>query len=68
MFEPLLGPNGLIDTISSTNSFDVNVAIDPEMITMFEELVTGNEKVRSTPPGLWLPICVEKQSTVLEEN
>ncbi|CAI8301674.1 MAG: Modification methylase PaeR7I [Euryarchaeota archaeon UBA443] len=75
LFERLLGDGGLFYrwnfTVQESTPFDVDVAIDPEMIgTLFEELVTGrNEKgAFYTPRPVVAYMCREAIKSVLKER
>ena len=68
LFERLLGDNGLFYrwnfTVQESTPFDVDVAIDPEIIgTLFEELVTGRHGKGAfyTPRPVVAYMCKERR-------
>ena len=75
MFEPLLGERGLFYkynfTVQESTPFDMDVAIDPEMIgTMFEQLVTDRNGTGAfyTPRVVVSYMCREAIKSFLEER
>ena len=75
VFELLLGENGLFErfnfTVTESTPFDVEVAVDPEMLgKVFEELVTGRHESGSyyTPRSIVSFMCREALKAYLSQR